>query len=62
MGNSHLWSKLIQLVLLKEVVNLKVDKLRTILIIKADYNWISKILVNKRLNPKAEKLVLIPEE
>ena len=42
--------------------NLKIDKLRAILLIEADYNWLSKLLVNKCLIPRAEELGLIPDE
>ena len=48
--------------LLKELGNLNIDKLCVILLIEADYNWLAKLLVNRRLIPHAEELGLIPDE
>ena len=48
--------------LLKELGNLNIDKLHAILLIEADYNWLEKLLVNRRLIPYAEELGLIPDE
>ena len=42
--------------------NLKIDKLRAILLIEADYNWMYKLLINKRHIPCAKELGLLPDE
>lgn len=53
------WSKGLKAVLLKGVGNLNIDKLRAILLIKANYNWLPKLLVSKRIIPRSNALGLI---
>ena len=51
------WPQVLQMMILKERKKLKIDKF-----LEANYNWISKLLFNKRLIHNAEELVLIPDK
>ena len=58
----HQWTKGLQVMLLKEAGNLRAGKLGANLLIEPDYNWMYKLMINKRIIPRSEELGLIPEE
>lgn len=52
----------LQVMMLKEAGNISIEKLRAILLIKSDYNWLPRLLLSERMGPWADTLVIIPEK
>ena len=58
----HRWSGFVNIMTLKEENNLKVDKLRSLILGEADLNMGGRIFVNRKMLQGAEKLNLISRE
>ena len=56
------WEKGLSIMLLKKENTIRVEKLRAILLLEADFNAIAKILFNTRVMPLLEQNQLIPPE
>ena len=56
------WSNFLDVMTFKEKGNIRVDKLRTLILGEADWNMGGRIHINRRMLQNAEKHDLIPEE